>query len=159
MKSKQISSGNQVFLPISRDQSGGKEAVANCQEGAPSLLCWPSESQETPYSIGGVVWRWVSAQQPSQGPDMHSGLPREEGDRWSAPKLPVSCVDKPRPSFLSPSPVSSLATCLTCANNVQVDAIKRTLGGQPVSPATLGVQSCYPHKNCLWRDRHVYVGG
>lgn len=49
--------GGPGVLPVSRDRSGGRQlpGVKRCP---PSLLCWLSESQETPYSFGGVVWRW-----------------------------------------------------------------------------------------------------
>jgi len=55
----------------------------------------------------------------SQGPDTVACLPGEVGSTWSSPKLPV---DKPHLSS-SLSPLSSLATFLTCAN-IEWDVIK-----------------------------------
>lgn len=96
---------------------------------------WVASLTRLPCSFGGGAWRWGRCE--CHRRHAQPAAQRTEDNVWSSPKLPVACglwpVADPHPA-LSLSPVSSLATCLTCANT-EVDVIKLTPIFQPFAPA------------------------
>lgn len=117
---------------ISRDQTRARQ-LTGVKTWSPSLLCWPQESQETPYSFGGCV----------EGGE-HTRLVAGPENRGGEYAQPPKCLWGGQPHPIS---------LLTCANT-EAGVIRPNPATWPLSSAASGVL----HKGLLLEDQACTCG-